>query len=118
MLLEQDPFQNAISLNTPGDLDFLAVISPYWPNSLEGRAHVLIPKPIWMETDGTCTGLDGWEIAFRPKMLEAPPGINTCWQTLAGLAARANVHLDYESWDALRQKAEQEIQKEVSRGKA
>jgi len=85
---------------------------------LADRAHVIIPKPLWMETDGTCTGLDGSEIAFRQKMLDAPAGINTSWQTLAGLAARANVHLEYDSWDALRLKAEREIQKEVSREKA
>ena len=118
VLLEQDAPQDSPYLKIPGDLDFLAVISPYWPDSLADRAHVLIPKPLWMETDGTCTGLDGCEIAFRQKMRDAPPGINTSWQTLAGLAARANVHLDYGSWDALRLKAEREIQKEVSCEKA
>lgn len=110
VLLEQDPAQDTGHLKIPGDLDFLAVISPYWPDSLADRALVIIPKPLWMETDGTCTGLDGCEIAFRQKMLDAPAGINTSWQTLAGLAARANVHLDYGSWDALHQKAQQEIQ--------
>jgi formate dehydrogenase major subunit len=110
VLLEQDPFQDTPHLKIPGDLDFLAVISPYWPDSLDGCAHVLIPKPLWMETDGTCTGLDGCEIAFRQKMLDAPAGINASWQTLVALAARANVHLDYGSWDELRQKAEREVQ--------
>ena len=118
VLLEQDPSQHSPYLKIPGDLDFLAVISPYLPAGLVNCAHVLIPKPLWMETDGTCTGLDGCEIAFRQKMLDAPAGINTSWQTLAGLSARANVHLDYGSWDQLRQKAQREIQKEVSRGKA
>ena len=117
VFLEQDPLQGALNLNTPDDLDFLAVISPYWPDSLADRAHVLIPKPLGMETDGTCTGLDGCEIAFRQKMLDAPDGINPSWQTLMALAARADVHLDYGSWDELCQKAEQEIQKEVSREK-
>ncbi len=114
VLLEQNPFQDTPSLKIPGNLDFLAVISPYWPDSLVDCAHVLIPKPLWMETDGTCTGLDGSEIAFRQKMLDAPAEINPSWQTLVDLAARANVHLDYGSWDELRQKAEQEVQKEVS----
>ena len=118
VLLEQDAPQDSPYLKIPDDLDFLAVISPYWPDDLSDRAHVLIPKPLWMETDGTCTGLDGSEIAFRQKMRDAPPGINTSWQTLAGLAARANVQLEYGSWDALRLKAEREIQKEVSREKA
>jgi hypothetical protein len=71
-----------------------------------------------METDGTCTGLDGCEIALRQKMFDAPAGISPSWQTLVGLAARADVQLDYGSWDELCQKAEEEIQKEVSREKA
>ncbi len=110
VLLEQDPFQDTVNLKAPANLDFLAVISPYWPASLVDCAHVLIPKTFWMETDGTCTGLDGWEIAFRQKMLDPPDGINPSWHTLMALAARANVHLDYGSWDELRQKAEQEVQ--------
>lgn len=118
VLLEQDPFQDTPHLEIPVGLDFLAVISPYRPDSLDDCAHVLIPKPLWMESDGTCTGLDGGEIAFRQKMLDAPAGINPSWQTLMALSARANVQLDYGSWDELRQKAEQEIQKEVSSEKA
>jgi NADH dehydrogenase/NADH:ubiquinone oxidoreductase subunit G len=118
VLLEQDPPQNSSHLKIPGDLDFLAVISPYRPVGLADCAHVLIPKPSWMEMDGTCTSLDGCEIAFRRKVIDAPADIKSSWETLAGLAARANVNLDYESWDALRQKAEREIQKEVSREKA
>jgi formate dehydrogenase major subunit len=110
VLLEQDPFQDTLHLKIPGGHDFLAVISPYRPDSLDDCAHVLIPKPLWMEMDGTCTGLDGWEFAFRQKMLDAPAGINASWQTLTALATRANIQLDYGSWDELRQKAEQEVQ--------
>jgi NADH dehydrogenase/NADH:ubiquinone oxidoreductase subunit G len=110
VLLEQDLFHHTSHMKIPEGLDFLAVISPYRSDSLNERAHVLIPKPLWMETDGTCTGLDNCEIAFRPKMLDTPKGINTSWQTLTGLAARANVYLSYDSWDALRQEAEREIQ--------
>ena len=114
VLLEQDPFQDRPHLKIPDGLDFLAVISPYWPDSLVDRTHMLIPKPLWMEMDGTCTGLDGSEIAFRQKILNAPDGIKPSWQTLVALSAKANVHLDYCSWDELRKKAEQEIRKEVS----
>ena len=110
VLLEQDPPQDSPYSKIPGNLDFLAVIGPYRPVGLDNRAHVIIPKPLWMETDGTSTGLDGCEIAFRPKMLDAPAEIKSSWETLAGLAARANVHLDYGSWDELRQKAQREIQ--------
>jgi formate dehydrogenase major subunit len=123
LLLEQEPPQNAPHFKILSDLDFLAIISSYWPASIEDRAHVLIPKPLWMEMDGTCTGLDGSEIAFRSRMLDAPDGINPSWKTLMALSARAKVQLDYGSWDELREKAEQEIQcdgpvkKEASREK-
>jgi len=110
VLLEQDLFQDRPHLQIPGDLDFLAIISPYWPVSLADCAHVLIPKPLWMETDGTCTGLDGSEIAFRRKVINAPAEIKSSWETLSGLAARAHVHLGYGSWVELRQKAQHEIQ--------
>jgi hypothetical protein len=70
---------------------------------------VLIPKPSWLEMDGTCTGLDGCEIAFRRKVSDAPAAIKSSRDTLAGLAARANANLDYGSWDAMRLKAEGEI---------
>ena len=118
VLLEQNPAQNGPYLKIPGDLDFLAVISPYQPAGLADCAHVLIPKPSWMEMDGTCTGLDGCEVAFRQKVIDAPAEIKSSWETLTGLAARTNVKLDYSSWDGLRLKAEREIQKEVSREKA
>jgi len=113
ILLEQDPFQDAVNIKLPGDIGFLAIISPCWPDSWDDHAHVLIPKSSWMETDGTWSGLDGCETVFRQKMLDAPAGIKAAWQTLAGLAARANVNLDYTTWEALRRKAEREMQKEA-----
>ena len=118
ILLEQDPFQDTVDLKIPGDLGFLAVISPCWPDSLDDHAHVLIPKSSWMESDGTWSGLDGCETVFRQKMLDAPAGIKAAWQTLAGLAVRANVNLDYTTWEALRRQAEREMQKEAIGEKA
>jgi len=111
-LLEYDPFHDASELKIPADLDFLTIISPYRSDVLADRAHVLLPKPSWMETAGTCTSLDGCEINFRQKILEAPTGIYPSWQTMAALAARANVSPDYDSWDALRQYSEREIQQD------
>ena len=111
-LLEYDPFHDASELKIPADLDFLTIISPYRSDVLADRAHVLLPKPSWMETAGTCTSLDGCEINFRQKILEAPTGIYPSWQTMAALAARANVSPDYDSWDALRQYSQREIQQD------
>ena len=113
ILLEQDPFQGAVDLKISGDPGFLAVISPCWPDSLDDHAHVLIPKSSWMETDGTWSGMDGCETVFRRKMLDAPAGIKAAWQTLTGLAVRANVNLAYSTWEALRRQAEHEMQKEA-----
>jgi formate dehydrogenase major subunit len=113
IMLEQDPFQDAVDLKIPEDLGFLAVISPCWPDGLDDYAHVLIPKSSWMETDGTWSGLDGCETVFRRKMLNAPAGIKAAWQTLAGLAVRANANLDYTTWEALRRQTEREMQKEA-----
>ena len=118
ILLEQSPLQETVDLPTAGDLEFLAVISPYWPDSLDDRAHVLLPKSAWMETDGSYTGLDGCETGFRRKMLDAPAGIQASWQTLAGLAARAKIHLNYTTWEDLRRWTQQEMDKEAIGEKA
>ena len=108
VFLERNPPQGGPYAKIPRDLDFLAVISPYRPTALADCAHVLIPKPSWLEMDGTCTGLDGCEIAFRRKVIDTPAAIKSSRDTLAGLAARTNANLDYGSWDALRLKAERE----------
>ena len=50
-----------------GNLDFLGVISPYFPETLAGQAHVVIPKPLGMEASGSYTSLDGWETGFMRK---------------------------------------------------
>lgn len=109
VLLEQNSPPHVPYSKIPHDLEFLAVISPYHPAELADCAHVFIPKPSWLEMDGTCTGLDGSEIAFRRKVIDAPAAIKSSRDTLVGLAARANVNISYGSWEALRLKAEREL---------
>ncbi|MFH1491669.1 MAG: molybdopterin-dependent oxidoreductase [Pseudomonadota bacterium] len=92
-------------------MDFLAVLSPYIPEKLKDRAHVFIPKPLWMEEDGTFTSLDGSEIAYKKKVLDPPEGMRESWQILKALADRAGFHPGYSTWEDLREKAKEEAMK-------
>jgi len=69
-------------------LDFLAALTPYFSEVLAGRAQVLIPKPTWLEEDGTYSLADGSASRFKTKVLEPPPGVEPAGKTLAALAAR------------------------------
>ncbi|MBU0992762.1 MAG: molybdopterin-dependent oxidoreductase [Proteobacteria bacterium] len=64
--------------------EFLAVITPYAHKFLMDRAHVLIPKPTWLEADGTYMSLDGLEQLFRKKTIAPPEGV---WATREILSA-------------------------------
>ena len=72
------------------DLEFLAVISPYFPGPLVDWAHVLFPMPVWTEIDGTYSLAFGRESRFKPRALAPPPGVGPAVETLAALAARLN----------------------------
>ncbi|MBW1712677.1 MAG: (2Fe-2S)-binding protein [Deltaproteobacteria bacterium] len=76
-------------LDSVADPDFLAVLTPCFSGALAARAHVLIPKPTWLEADGTFALTDGSGSRFKVKVLEPPPGIQPAEQTLAALADRA-----------------------------
>jgi formate dehydrogenase major subunit len=90
-------------------VEFLAVISPYLPRGLADRAHVLIPKPSWLEQRGTYTSLEGREARLAQAVLRPPDGVRESWESLFELARRARVRLDYEGWEALREKALEEM---------
>ncbi len=90
-------------------VDFLAVISPCFPESLADKAHVLIPNPLWMEEEGTFTSLDGLETAYKRNILDAPEGLQSSWQTFWNLAERIGFHPDYKSREELSERAEREI---------
>ena len=96
-------------LDKLNNLNFLAVISPYLKESLANKADVLLPIPLWMEEDGTYTSLDGCQIGFKRKVLEAPEGVKDSWQTLRFLAELTSFHADYETWNDLSKTAEREI---------
>jgi formate dehydrogenase major subunit len=68
------------------DLKFLVVVSPFQLEELAGKAHVLLPRPRWIENEGTFTSLDGRESVFAGKILEPPEGVRDARRILMELA--------------------------------
>ncbi len=89
--------------------EFLAVISPYLPTNLLNKAQVLIPRPSWLEEEGTYTASDGNETAYVKKVLAAPGDIRDTWQTLLALADRAGCPPALKTLQELTQKAAAEL---------
>jgi NADH dehydrogenase/NADH:ubiquinone oxidoreductase subunit G len=100
----------------PSDLqgmEFLAVLSPFKSTAWSEKAHVLIPKPLWTEEDGSYTSLDGGEIAYKRKVLAPPQGVKDSWQTLWALAERTQFRPSFSDWDGLCATVKQEMRSEV-----
>lgn len=89
--------------------EFLAVISPHIPEVLADRAHVMIPKPSWLEEQGTYTSLEGREARLVQAVLRPTEGVQSSLETLFGLARRARLQLDYEGLEDLRKQALEEM---------
>jgi formate dehydrogenase major subunit len=109
VLLAGDDLATSPFLNHLGGLEFLAVISPYFPEELADKAHVLIPKPMWLEEEGTYASLDGYEIRAKKAVLTRPRGVDESWQTLLALMQRSEFHPTYARWRDLNAKAEEEL---------
>jgi NADH dehydrogenase/NADH:ubiquinone oxidoreductase subunit G len=92
-----------------GRPDFLGVISPYFPESLAERSHVVLPKPLGLETRGTFTSVDGWETGFAEKVLDPPEGVKDSWETLSILADQIGFRQKFKTWEDLSQKAQKAI---------
>lgn len=92
-----------------GNLDFLGVISPYFPENLTQKADVVIPKTLWMEESGSYTSLDGWETGFAQKILDPPDGVKSSWETLNALSDQMGFRRKFKTWDDLSKKAEKAI---------
>jgi len=91
-------------------LEFLAVISPYFPETLAAKAHVLMPKPLWLEEDGSYTSLDGRETASKQAVLSRPTGVYESWQTLLALTQRSEYHPTIARWRDLTARVEKEME--------
>ncbi len=74
-----------------GEMEFLGVITPYFPESLTRRPDIIIPTPLWMEEGGTYTSLDGRETLFKEPVLIPLEGVRTTQTLLAALAKKAGV---------------------------
>jgi formate dehydrogenase major subunit len=92
-----------------GDLEFLAVISPYFPEALAEQCQVVLPKPLGLESAGTYTSVDGWETGFVKKVLEPPEGVKDAWETLTLLADHIGSRQKFKTWEDLSQKAQKAI---------
>jgi len=92
-----------------GNLDFLGVISPYFPETLADRCQVVLPKPLSLESAGTYTSVDGRETGFVEKVLEPPEGVKDSWETLSSLADQMGFRQKFKTWEDLSQKAQKAI---------
>ena len=98
MFLDDENLEGLPILDQLKGLDFLAAITPYFPEALKDRAHVLIPRPIGLEEDGSYTSLDGQEIRTLYAILRRPKGVSESWQTLLALMQRTDFHPSYARW--------------------
>ncbi len=109
MLLGGEETLSSDLLERLNGLDFLAVISPYFPDALTDKAHVLIPKPLWMEESGTYTSLDGLGFGYKEKVLNAPEGVKESWQVMVDLSRRTKFRPGFRTWDEICKKVEEEM---------
>lgn len=109
VLLGSPQDENSDALARLSHLDFLGVVSPYFPEALADRAHVIIPKRLWMEEFGSFTSLDGWDTGAKPKVLEAPEGVKESFEILNALADGIGFRHEYRNWAELTGKAEKAI---------
>ena len=93
------------------DLDFLGVISPYFPESLAKDAHVVLPRPLGLESRGSYTSLDGGETGFAERVLDPPEGVKHSWETLNALANQIGFRNKFKTWEDLSQKAQKAIKR-------
>jgi len=93
------------------NLNFLGVISPYFPETLADCAHVVLPKPLRLESRGTYTSVDGWETGFAEKVLDPPEGVKDSWEMLNILADQIGFRHKFKTWEDLSQKAQKAIKR-------
>jgi len=85
--------------------DFLAVIAPCRTPALAEIAHVLLPRPLWLEEDGSYTSMEGGEIVYKPRVLAPPAGVKSTWEILRELLKGIDSPYADSRWDDVRAKA-------------
>jgi len=109
ILLGDEDISGSEFIDSIDELEFLAVVSPYFPEALADKAHILIPKPLSMEENGSYTSLDGLAVCLKKKILQAPEGVKETWQTMMELTNRTDFNPDYSTWTELVRKALDEM---------
>ncbi len=109
VLLEDEKVEDSTVLSKLDNLDFLAVITPFFSEALKKKAHVLIPRPVGLEEEGTYTSLDGQEIRTAQALLLKPKDVSESWQTLLALMQRTDFHPGYARWKDISARAGKEI---------
>ena len=110
MLLDDENLAGSQLLERLNGLDFLAVITPYFPEALRDKAHILIPRPTCLEEEGTYTSLDGKEIRTLHATLKRPKVVSESWQTLLALLQRTEFHPSYARWKDISARVTGEMQ--------
>ncbi|MEJ5377858.1 MAG: 2Fe-2S iron-sulfur cluster-binding protein [bacterium] len=82
--------------------DFLGVIGSHVPEELLNKAHVILPRPLWLEQEGSYLSLDGHEMGHVSEVLSPPPGVRRSWETLLALAGRTGVRALPSTMESLR----------------
>ena len=86
-LLLGDDYVEAKQLTAlPKGLDFLVVQTSYL-SSLARKANVVLPSPIWTETNGDYSTLNGTPISVS-RLVQPPEGVRTDWETINEIAMR------------------------------
>jgi len=110
MLLDDENLAGSQLLERLDGLDFLAVITPYFPEALRDNAHILIPRPTCLEEEGTYTSLDGQKIRTLHATLKRPKGVSESWQTLLAMMQRTEFHPSYARWKDISARVTGEMQ--------
>jgi NADH dehydrogenase/NADH:ubiquinone oxidoreductase subunit G len=82
--------------------EFLAAITSYDDPRLAPAAHVLLPKPLWLEEDGSYTSSDGTETFYKPKVIDPPAGVLRTWEILQQLSTRKGGPAELKNWAGIR----------------
>lgn len=110
VLLSGEEALSSTFIDSLGELDFLGVISPFLPEILADKANVIIPKPLWIEENGTYTSMDGIELGYGEKVLNPPECVKGAWQTMMGLADLSKFRLNFNTWEGLHKKVQKEME--------
>jgi len=86
-------------------LEFLVVVASFHQKELEERVNVLLPRPRWVEEEGTFTSMDGRESRHAAGILHPPAGVQGAWKTMMDLARGCGSPLTMKTWEEVSARA-------------